>query len=613
MNNTVLLAESSSLLTETISRALREAGFKVISFQDGNEAALFALKNKIACIVSDIYLKTISGCELCSVIKDSGYYNTVPFVLFSPEEKIPDFWIENSGADRLVYIQNADFGNLISAIRECLTSQENTAVETESVETDSFIQTVPTNIDLSVAAIHSMERINHYRSVLNSVLNLTSRFNDMDSFIGEVFSILYSISIYDAAAIFLNQEPIQCYYSGFQEKDFTGSSFYTICMDDFQKQTARTGRNNYDIKPVSGCSLPQKEFSAADQFCSYIFFPVEGSFTVGTVHIASKQKNFFNYKVTSTLGFLCRKLGAVLEMAISYKKSIIAEKRLRSAFSKYVPEEIIDGLLKADNVEKQAANEKRKVSILICDIRNFTAISEINQPESVVSFLNGYFSKMVDIIKSHGGSIDKFMGDAIMALFGAPISYIDNAKRALDAALEMVSIIPEIPCSLLNFPPGISFDIGVGIHYGEVIVGNIGCKDKTDYTVIGDSANLASRLEGLTKQYGSRIIISDAVRKELGKGYNLLQIDTVKVKGKTQISQIYRADLKPLNKDYVQQYQKGLSLYINGAFNLALPYFEQALQFVQNDKSAELMKNRCIEFSKNPPQNWDGAIVLTSK
>ena len=116
MNNTVLLAESSSLLTETISRALREAGFKVISFQDGNEAALFALKNKIACIVSDIYLKTISGCELCSVIKDSGYYNTVPFVLFSPEEKIPDFWIENSGADRLVYIQNADFGNLYYVI-----------------------------------------------------------------------------------------------------------------------------------------------------------------------------------------------------------------------------------------------------------------------------------------------------------------------------------------------------------------------------------------------------------------------------------------------------------------------------------------------------------------
>lgn len=613
MNNIILLAESSFLLTETISCTLSKAGFKVISFQDGNEAALFALKNKIACIVSDIYLKTISGSEFCSVIKNSGDYNAIPFILFSLEEKIPDFWIENSGADRLVYIQNTDFGNLISAIKECLASQEISTSEMESVETDVFMQTISADIDLSVAAIHSIERINHYRSILNSVLNLTSYFNNIDFFIKEVFSILYSISIYDVVAIFLNQEPIHCYYSGFQEKDFTGSSFYTICIDDFQKQTASTGRIVYDIKPVSGCNLPLKEFSAADQFCSYIFFPVEGSFTVGTVHIASKQKNFFNYKVTSTLGFLCRKLGAVLEMAISYKKSIIAEKRLRSAFSKYVPEEIIDGLLKADNVEKQAANEKRKVSILICDIRNFTAISEINQPESVVSFLNGYFSKMVDIIKSHGGSIDKFMGDAIMALFGAPISYIDNAKRALDAALEMVSIIPEIPCSLLNFPPGISFDIGVGIHYGEVIVGNIGCKDKTDYTVIGDSANLASRLEGLTKQYGSRIIISDAVRKELGKGYNLLQIDTVKVKGKTQISQIYRADLKPLNKDYVQQYQKGLSLYINGAFNLALPYFEQALQFVQNDKSAELMKNRCIEFSKNPPQNWDGAIVLTSK
>ena len=293
MNNIILLAESSFLLTETISCTLSKAGFKLISFQDGNEAALFALKNKIACIVSDIYLKTISGSEFCSVIKNSGDYNAIPFILFSLEEKIPDFWRENSGADRLVYIQNTDFGNLISAIKECLASQEISTSEMESVETDAFMQTISADIDLSVAAIHSIERINHYRSILNSVLNLTSYFNNIDFFIKEVFSILYSISIYDVVAIFLNQEPIHCYYSGFQEKDFTGSSFYTICIDDFQKQTASTGRIVYDIKPVSGCSLPLKEFSAADQFCSYIFFPVEGSFTVGTVHIASKQKNFF--------------------------------------------------------------------------------------------------------------------------------------------------------------------------------------------------------------------------------------------------------------------------------------------------------------------------------
>ena len=146
-----------------------------------------------------------------------------------------------------------------------------------------------------------------------------------------------------------------------------------------------------------------------------------------------------------------------------------------------------------------------------------------------------------------------------------------------------------------------------------VIVGNIGCKDKTDYTVIGDSANLASRLEGLTKQYGARIIISQAVRNELDEGYNLLQVDTVKVKGKKLGVQVYRSDLKPLDKEYVQLYEKGLSLYINGAFNLAAPYFEQALEIFPVDRAATLMKNRCIEFSAVPPENWDGAISLTSK
>ena len=292
----------------------------------------------------------------------------------------------------------------------------------------------------------------------------------------------------------------------------------------------------------------------------------------------------------------------------------LQESKLRTAFSKFVPEEVInDFLVSTESQELKNKNEKRNVVVLMSDIRSFTSISEVNKPEDVVNFLNTYFTHMVDIVKKYGGTVDKFVGDAIMVLFGAPISYNDNAKRAVQAAMEMYAQLEKIPCGNLKFPEGIKLDIGIGIHYGPVIVGQIGSADKTNYTVIGDTVNLASRLEGLTKLYGARIIISEAVRDELDESMNALLLDSVKVKGKTESVFIYRVDEKPLSKDFTQAYEKGFKSYSEGAFSLAVPYFEEALKFLPQDKAATLMLKRCNEFAENKPENWDGAIALTSK
>ena len=292
----------------------------------------------------------------------------------------------------------------------------------------------------------------------------------------------------------------------------------------------------------------------------------------------------------------------------------LQESKLRTAFSKFVPEEVInDFLVSTESQELKNKNEKRNVVVLMSDIRSFTSISEVNKPEDVVNFLNTYFTHMVDIVKKYGGTVDKFVGDAIMVLFGAPISYNDNAKRAVQAAMEMYAQLEKIPCGNLKFPEGIKLDIGIGIHYGPVIVGQIGSADKTNYTVIGDTVNLASRLEGLTKLYGARIIISEAVRDELDESMNALLLDSVKVKGKTESVFIYRVDEKPLSKDFTQAYEKGFKSYSEGAFSLAIPYFEEALKILPQDKAATLMLERCNEFAENKPENWDGAIALTSK
>ena len=228
---------------------------------------------------------------------------------------------------------------------------------------------------------------------------------------------------------------------------------------------------------------------------------------------------------------------------------------------------------------------------------------------------------MCTIIKKHGGTIDKFIGDAIMALFGAPVSYEDNARRAVAAAYEMREALESVALEDLILPEGMKFNIGIGIHYGDVIVGSIGSNDKTDYSVIGDNVNLASRMEGLTKTYGSMILVTDAVKNDIYKtngdtgGFEFRYLDDVKVKGKEKAVPIYAIDRGPddFSPAYRDAYSKGFDLYKQGVWNLAREYFEKALSEAPNDKAARLMLDRCIEFIQNPPESWDGAITFHTK
>ena len=208
-----------------------------------------------------------------------------------------------------------------------------------------------------------------------------------------------------------------------------------------------------------------------------------------------------------------------------------------------------------------------------------------------------------------------------MAIFGAPVSYEDNARRAVAAAYEMREALETVALEDLEMPEGMKFNIGIGIHYGDVIVGSIGSNDKTDYSVIGDSVNLASRMEGLTKTYGSMILVTDAVKKDIYKtcknvdGFEFRYLDDVKVKGKEKAVPIYAIDKGPddFSAAYRDAYSKGFDLYRQGVWNLAREYFEKALSEVPEDKASRLMLDRCIEFIQNPPENWDGAITFHTK
>ena len=178
------------------------------------------------------------------------------------------------------------------------------------------------------------------------------------------------------------------------------------------------------------------------------------------------------------------------------------------------------------------------MTVLFSDIRGFTTISESGEPEEIVAFLNVYFTRMVEIVFRHHGTVDKFVGDMVMALFGAPLDDPDHADHAVQTGLEMIAELRRLN-SEWHAQGKLSMDIGIGINTGPMIAGNIGSEAIMSYTVIGDAVNLGSRLESLNKQYGTHIIISEATRARLRLAYTVRPLGEVVVKGKTQAVPIY--------------------------------------------------------------------------
>jgi class 3 adenylate cyclase/HAMP domain-containing protein len=289
------------------------------------------------------------------------------------------------------------------------------------------------------------------------------------------------------------------------------------------------------------------------------------------------------------------------------------ERKIRNMFEKYVPQDLIDSLFA--NPESMLIGNNRTLSILFSDIRSFTTISEKLSPDDLVNSLNRYFDIMVDIIMEKNGIVDKYIGDAIMAFFGAPVAYENDTMNSVLAALEMVDGIKRFNEKQIELGKP-EFKTGIGINYGEVTVGNIGTEKKMDYTVIGDAVNLASRLEGLTKEYGQDLIISETLFNKVGHSISCRFLDTVAVKGKTQGVKIYSAvkKLSEKEKKAWDVHARGMNCYLNRQFKESIACFEQVQVLIPGDKVSAMLSERCSEYIKNPPpHNWDGVKVMKTK
>jgi adenylate cyclase len=246
---------------------------------------------------------------------------------------------------------------------------------------------------------------------------------------------------------------------------------------------------------------------------------------------------------------------------------------MRGAFSNYLSADLLDKLIQNPNALK-LGGEKKELTILFSDIRGFTTISESMDPVSLIKLLNRYFTPMTNAVLNHGGMLDKYIGDAVMAFFNAPINVPDHADATCRAALEMIEKL-EILNSELEAENRDAIHIGIGINTAEVVVGNMGSDTRFNYTVIGDGVNLASRVEGLTKNYGVNILITEFTVEKLTNNFLYRKIEPVKVKGKDEAVLLFElmADTNE-NREIVSLYESALERYIENDFEKAKKLFE---------------------------------------
>ncbi len=298
-------------------------------------------------------------------------------------------------------------------------------------------------------------------------------------------------------------------------------------------------------------------------------------------------------------------MGAALQKSVQRRKSLM----ITSLFGKYLAPDVVRELLK-DDLTDRLEGRHCDITVLFSDLRNFTSLSEKLGAARTGRLLNAYFDVMIPLVFKRQGTLDKLIGDAIMAFFGAPLDVADHPGEAAACALAMLAALAELRKKKIHGAAGL--DIGIGLNTGQAIVGNLGSKDFMDYTVIGDSVNLASRLESLNKLYGTHIIVSEYTAGKIRDRYQLRQLDTVKVTGKDVPVSIYelmapKENCNPILNNLVSMYESGLENYCQQNWSQALKNFQEVLVINPADKPSQLFIQRIETFLKvPPPDGWKG-------
>jgi adenylate cyclase len=336
-----------------------------------------------------------------------------------------------------------------------------------------------------------------------------------------------------------------------------------------------------------------------------------GVWLVVTYQLFAQGSRWAPWVVPALAVFTCLGVGLVF----SYLSESRQRRALRNAFNRYVGQDVLDELL-ANPGSLSLGGEKRTLSILFSDIRDFTTVSERLSPTELITFLNTYLTPMTRAVLAEGGLLDKYIGDAVMGVFGAPIPREDHASQALRCVLAMHRELEVLNAGALK-ALGLEVAIGVGVNSGDVVAGNMGAEERFDYTVVGDAVNLASRLEGVSKVYGVFCLVGEATVKAAGPGFSFRELDQVQVKGKHQAVAVYEL-LSGLGRVVVERaelaaWNTGLAAFRAGRLPEARVAFATFQRANPKDLAVARYVERLAELPEHAPERFSAVTAFKTK
>ena len=619
----VLVFEDSEIFADMLLEFLSSEGYETERAENGLEGIKKVYSFLPELIVTDVEMPLFKGYQATRLLKSRSTTRDIPVIMFTSLGESKDkFWGEQAGAD--FYIQKApeNFEELSKQIQRLLS--ESPAIDYEPIKregkritTDSLVEMVNNLLDNKL----------FQTTLIGQLAELSSKVSSLEETAKGVFALLNNVCQAEICSIMIKDADnalvvYNANNAGYTEE--TAEDFKAITIADFN-----TRFSDYKVitKEVSDFFPPGEKNKRVE---SYILIPlVSSGEEFATVHIGTSIKEYFSPLILENLNVFLSAAAPIIANALRLRQMEILQKKTRAAFARYVPIDVMDEIIKK-SAAQSSQSETRLVAILFSDIRGFTKISENTPAQELVNFLNYYFSRMGNEIIDEGGNIDKFIGDAIMAIFGAPKTLENASASAVRAALRMAKTLARIDTTGIYLPES-GFGTGIGVNFGECVVGNIGFQDKLDYTVIGDTVNLAARLEGVTKYYQQTVIVSENIYEAAKDHFIFRKADSVRVKGKDQPVGLYtvydawqgEADAETpaylvIDREALDQYNKGLKLYGMREWETAKQYFAKALSINERlglaDYLSSMYLTRIAEYQVNPPpQNWDATITMTEK
>ena len=619
----ILIFEDSNIFADMLLEFLAGEGYETERAENGLEGIKLVYSFLPELIVTDVEMPLFKGYQSARLLKSRPATRNIPIIMFTSLGETRDkFWGEQAGADHYIEKAPENFEKLSEQIRRLLAESRTVDYglikkEGRRINDNSLIEMVNNLLDNKL-----------FQTTLVGLLaELSGKVTSLEETVRGVFTLLGNVCQAEICSVMIKDTDNALVVYNANNSGYTeaiAEDFKAITIADFNTRFSDykvITKEIYDLFPAGGKDKRVE---------SYILVPLVNSLEeFATVHIGTSVREYFSPVILENLNVFLSAAAPIIANALHVRQMDILQKKTRAAFARYVPIDVMDEIIKKSSAQS-SHSETRLVAILFSDIRSFTKISENTPAQELVNFLNEYFSLMGNEIVAEGGNIDKFIGDAIMAIFGAPRTLENAAANAVRAAIRMVRTLPLADTSGIVLPD-IGFGAGIGVNFGECVVGNIGFQDKLDYTVIGDTVNLASRLEGITKYYHQSIIVSEYVYERTKDDFIFRKADSVRVKGKDHpvglytVYEHYRGEETEgtpaalvIDREALDEYNKGLKLFAMREWETAKQYFGRALSIAgkagNGDYLSSMYLERIEEYLLNPPPpDWDATINMTEK